>query len=187
MAAPESRPLARREGRPFVVAWQEDAATLRAAYRGARDPQLRPRLHALWLLRGGRALGEVVQVVGVHYRTVQQWVAWYRAGGLAAVRAHRTAGRGQPARLTPAQQAALLERAAAGAFYSVADAVAWVQDTFGVPYRPQGMYTLLRRLRLKKKVPRPVNPKADPARQAAWKGGTSRRPSARPASAPGSA
>ena len=186
-AQPPDRP-SRREGRPFVITWRDgdDEVALRAAYRGAREPQVRARLQALWLLRGGRSLAEVATVVGVHYRTVQQWVAWYREGGLAAVQAHRTAGRGQPARLTPAQQGALLERAAAGAFYSVADTVAWVRDTFGVTYRPTGMYTLLHRLRLKKKVPRPVNPKTDPARQVAWKGGTSRRRWARPASAPGS-
>jgi transposase len=175
--------MAGREGRPFVVEWRDDEAALFGAYRAARDPQVRPRLQALWLLRGGRSLAEVAEVVGVHYRTVQQWVAWYRAGGLAAVAAHRKAGPGQPCRLTPEQQAALLARAAEGAFYSAADAVAWVAASCGVTYRRKGMYTLLRRLRLKKKVPRPVNPQADPARQAAWKKGTSRGRSARPASA----
>jgi transposase len=167
-----------------VLEWRDEAAALFAAYRAARDAQVRPRLQALWLLRGGRPLGEVAAVVGVHYRTVQQWVAWYRTGGLAAGGAHRKAGRGRPARLTPEQQAALGARAAEGAFFAAREAAAWVAEQYGVHYRVKGMYTLLRRLQLKKKVPRPVNPQADPARQAAWKRGTWRGRSARPASAP---
>ncbi|MBI3950575.1 MAG: helix-turn-helix domain-containing protein [Acidobacteria bacterium] len=34
----------------------------------------------------GKSLGEVTEVVGVGYRTVQRWVRWYRTGGLAEVR-----------------------------------------------------------------------------------------------------
>jgi len=79
-------------GRPFVVAWRETDTeeALRAAYRAERRVDVRQRLHALWLLRSGtRRMDEVAQLVGANYRTVQRWVAWYREGGLEAVRTHR--------------------------------------------------------------------------------------------------
>jgi len=86
-----------RRGRPFVVAWHDEdtEAALRAAYRAERDPALRQRLQALWLLRSGeRAVGEVVRVIGVDYRTVQRWVAWYRRAAGYLVPSARWTGQG---------------------------------------------------------------------------------------------
>ncbi len=173
----------RGRGRPLVIAWRpgDDEGALRAAYRTERRADVRPRLHALWLLRGGRGVREVAQLVGVHERSVQRWLDWYRQGGLAALRAHRQAGTGQPAFLTTEQQAQVREQAATGAFRTAAEAQQWIEQQFGVRYRPGGMYALLARLRIHPKVPRPVNPKADPAAQAAWKKGDSRTPLPRPA------
>jgi transposase len=162
-------------GRRLVIAWREDAGTLRELYRQERDAQIRPRLQALWLLREGRPLGEVAHVVGVHYVTAQQWVAWYRRGGLATVRAHRRAGPGRAAWLSAEQRAALAAQAAAGAFHTVADAVCWVADAFGVRYTRWGLYTLLHRLDCRPKVPRPISAKTTAEAQAAWKGGASGR------------
>jgi transposase len=152
---------------------------LKAAYRQERRPDVRPRLHALWLLRGGRGVREVAQLVGVHERTVQRWVGWYRAGGLPAVAAHHQAGTGQPSFLTVEQQVQLREQAATGAFRTAAEAQQWVAAQFGVRYRPGGMYALLGRLRIHPKVPRPVNPQADQVAQAAWKKGDLPLPSRR--------
>jgi transposase len=167
-------------GRPLVVAWQEDAETLGALYRSERDYQLRPRVQALWLVRQGRSVRETAGIVGTHERTVQQWLAWYRQAGLAGLRAHRRQGPGKAAWLSPEQQAALVAAAATGSFYTAQDAVAWVQQSFGVTYRLKGMYRLLDRLKVRPKVPRPFNPKRAPEAQAAWKGGAyaprSRRP-----------
>ena len=53
-------------GRPFRIAWRDEEPALREAYRRERDPELRPRVHALWLLRRGEPLGEVADLVGVH-------------------------------------------------------------------------------------------------------------------------
>lgn len=158
-------------GRPLVVQWGEDAETLGALYRAERDYQARPRLHALWLVRQGRSVRETAGVVGVHERTVQQWLAWYRQDGLAGVRVHRRAGRGKAAFLTAEQQAALVAQAATGTFHTAQDAVAWVAEHFGVTYRLKGMYRLLARLTVRPKVPRPVNPKTTAEAQAAWKRG----------------
>lgn len=118
-------------GRPLVIAWRpgDDDGALKDAYRQERRADVRPRLHALWLLRTGRRVRDVAQLVGVHERTVQRWLGWYRDGGIAAVRAHRQAGTGQPSFLTAAQQAQLREQAATGAFRTAAEVQQWVRAT----------------------------------------------------------
>lgn len=161
-------------GRPFVVVWEtaDTEEALRAAYRGEREVAVRQRLHALWLLRSGeRRMAEVAGLVGTAYRTLQRWVAWYRAGGLAAVRTHRLGGYGQPARLTAAQQEQLAQEVATGRFRNAVAVRAWVTETFGVTYTEGGMDSLLERLRCKPKVPRPLHEKANLAAQEAWKRG----------------
>jgi transposase len=154
-----------------VITWQDEAPTLYAHYHRETKPDLRPRWHALWLLRTGHTVRETAAVLGVHERSVQHWVAWYRAGGLEAVAAHRKAGQGSRARLNAAQQAAVVAEAATGRFRTAAQGVAWVQDRFGVDYTVSGMHQLLRRLRCAPKVPRPLAEKADLAAQEAWKKG----------------
>lgn len=102
---------------------------------------------------------------------------WYRAGGRAAVRGHRRAGKGRAAYLSAEQQAPLVRHAASGAVYTAQDAVEWVEAQFGVRYTRDGIYGLLRRLKVRPKVPRPINPKTSPAVQAAWKRGAWSPPS----------
>jgi transposase len=163
-----------RRGRPFVVAWRDEDTeeALRTAYRAERDPALRQRVQALWLLRGDtRLVGEVASVIGVEYRTVQRWVGWYRTGGLAAVRSHRLGGPGQPPRLTPEQQEQVAKEVETGRFRSAATIRVWITETFGVTYSEGGMYTLLARLRCAPKVPRPLHTKANLEDQEAWKKG----------------
>jgi len=163
-------------GRPFVVEWRagDDVGALQAAYRQEKRPDVKPRLQALWLLRGGRRLAEVAAVVGVEYRTAQRWVSWYRAGGLEAMRAHRQGGQGQRPRLTPEQQATVTQEIATGRFHSIREIHHWIVDTFAVRYTEDGVESLVERLRAKPKVPRPLHPKADLAAQEQWKKGGSK-------------
>ena len=78
-------------GRPVRINWRKEDTleTLKAAYLAQRDSILRTRLHGLWLVRSGWRLGEAARVVGVHERTVQTWVRWYREGGVEKVLAHK--------------------------------------------------------------------------------------------------
>lgn len=170
----------RREGRPFEVAWGErdTPGALKAAYQAARDAAVRTRLHGLWLLRDGRTLGEVAEVVGVHYRTVQRWVAWYRRGGVAAVRARKMGGTGQAPFLTPEQEAAVAAEVETGRFGTGNEIRSWIAGCFGVEYTLGGLYSLLERLRCSPKVPRPVHAKGDRAQQAVFKKGGSGQRSA---------
>jgi transposase len=119
---------------------------------------------------------QVAEVVGVHYRTVQRWVGWYRHGGVAEVCVHHGGGQGQPSWLTSEQEAAVAEEAAKGAFTTATEARQWVSHQFGVTYRPKGIYGLLRRVRCHPKVPQPIHVKADPQAQEAWKKGAAGPP-----------
>ena len=160
-------------GRPLQIPWQEDESTLYRWYRTEKSPDLKPRLHALWLLRKGREMKETAEVVGTHYRTLQQWVAWYREGGIDTVRAHRKGGHGQAPWLTEEQQQEFSAQVAQGKFHTARDAIRWVEGTFSVQYKLWGMYSLLKRLKGKKKVPRPLATHASLEAQEAWKKGGS--------------
>jgi transposase len=168
-------------GRPFVVAWDDDDTeeALRTTYLAEHDGALRSRLHALWLLRSGKALGAVAGVLGVHYRSVQRWVAWYRQGRLGSVRAHRMGGVGQPSFLTAEVEAEIASLVATGRFHTAAEIRDWIAERYQVSYTVGGVYSLLARLRCNPKVPRPINPKADPEQQEAWKKGDCAPPSPR--------
>jgi len=165
-----------KRGRPLVIAWRMDESeeALRAAYRAEQRADVRPRLQALWLLRSGkRRLGEVADVVGADYRTVQDWVSWYRHGGITEVRAHRRGGHGRDPFLTLAQQEEVAAEVATGRFRTAAAVGTWIAERYGVRYRQGGIESLLERLRCAPKVPRPLHEKADLAAQEAWKKGGS--------------
>ena len=169
-------------GRPFEVAWGEEDATeaLKAAYRRERDVELRTRLHGLWLLRSGRRLSSVAATVGVHYRTVQTWVGWYREGGVREVVSHRMGGKGQEPFLGDDDQVEVAEEVATGRFRTAGEIREWIAEQYGVTYTMGGIYSLMRRLRCSPKVPRPVHAKADQEQQASWKKGGSNKPSPKP-------
>ena len=80
--------------RSLSIIWHEEADQLEALYKSEKEPQRRTRLHALWLVRLGPTVQSVAPLVGIHVRTIQQWLAWYRQGGLAQVLAPRHGGMG---------------------------------------------------------------------------------------------
>lgn len=158
--------------RKLQIEWQDDAETLGTAYRRQKDSQDRQRLHALWLLRQGKTMAETAEVLGVHYRTVQEWVSWYRQGGIEAVLTHRHGGsRIHSRRLSDEQEAELKQKADAGEIHRIADGVVWAQEAHQVEYTYWGMRRVFARLGLRQKVPRPRNPKASATEQEAWKKG----------------
>ena len=158
--------------RKLKIEWQEDAEALGKAYRQAKDTQNKQRLQALWLVRQGNSLKATAAIVSIHYRTVQEWIAWYRQGGLKAVLAHRHGGhRVQTRRLSPEQEAELKAKADAGEIRRIEDGVTWAKEKHQVNYSYWGMRHVFNRLKLRRKVPRPQNPKASAREQEAWKKG----------------
>jgi transposase len=159
--------------KPVAAEWRETAEELRERYVTERDVGRRKRLQALWLVRRGDAPPEAGRLAGVGTRTVERWLGWYRRGGLDEV-LRRMPGHGTvgPAcRLSTEQQRSLVAACATGRFRTYDEARAWVASEFGVGYRYSGIWTVLARLGVHPKVPRPVAEKADPAAQEAWKQG----------------
>jgi transposase len=165
-------------GRSLQIAWraQDTDEALKAAYRAEQDCAVRTRLHGLWLLRAGWSLRLVAELLGAHYRSVQRWVAWYRQGGLPAVRARRMGGVGQPSLLTAEAQAEIAEVMATGRFHTGAEIRDWIAEKYLASYTVGGVYSPLARLQCNPKVPRPINPKADLNAQEAWNKGASGMP-----------
>ena len=155
------------------MAWHEEdtAEVLKAAYQGERDLELRTRLHGLWLLRCGWRLSSVAAAVGVHYRTVQRWVGWYREGGVPKVLSHKMGGKGQEAFLTSEVQEQVAQEVATGRFRTAGEIRDWIAQQYGVTYRVGSIYSLMSRLRCAPKVPRPIHAKANQEQQASWKKG----------------
>ena len=163
-------------GRPFRVNWhpEDTPEALRAAYRAQQDTMLRTRLHALWLLRCGRRMDEVSSVVGIHYRTLQKWVSWYRKGGVEEVLSHMMKGLGQPRFLSEDQERELTEEVASGRFRTGGEIREWIECEYGVSYRLGSVYSLLARLGCSPRVSRGLHEKADVRVQESWKRGARR-------------
>ena len=160
-------------GRPLRIDWrpEDSPEALKSAYQGEQDITLRTRLHGLWLVRSGWQLGEAARAVGVDQRTVQQWVAWYREGGMEEVVTHKMGGRGQPRFLSAEQERELTEEVSTGRFRTAGEIRDWIESEYGVSYKPGSVYSLLSRLGCSPKVPRGRHEKADVAAQESWKKG----------------
>jgi transposase len=157
-------------GRHLQVEWQETADQLQLFYRWECNPHRKMRLQALWHLRCGKRLQEVAAILGMCYRALQYWVAWYRVGGLAEVlRRIPGHGSGPTAKLTPIRQRALAAKVVLGLFRTVWDALQWVRDRWNIRYSYSGLHRCLQRLTCAPKVPRPQSVKADPKQQTWWK------------------
>lgn len=159
-------------GPRLKIDWQEDEETLHRLYREESVAEVRIRFHALWLVRKNYPVVQVAEVVGVNQRTVRKWISWYRQGGSNSIREHRYGGRqGQKPYLTKEQQEKLVEYAKEGNITTIGSALDWVRKEFGITYTIWGMRSLLERLKIKKKVPRPLADKASIKEQEAWKKG----------------
>ncbi len=72
-------------GRGVKADWQESSEELKHRYLKEEHPQRRTRLQALWQLRQGKEVRDVVDSTGASLRSVHQWLQWYRQDGLAEV------------------------------------------------------------------------------------------------------
>ena len=120
-----------------------------------------------------RKLAEVASVVGVHYRTVQEWGGWYRQGGVEEVLSHKMGGSGTPRYLSAKQERELVQEVSTGRFRTAGEIRQWIESAYGVSYKLGGVYGLLKRLGCSPKVPRGLHDKADVDAQRAWKKGGS--------------
>jgi len=160
-------------GRGVKVDWQENSEELKHRYLKEVHPQRRTRLQALWQLHQGKRVQDVVDLTGASCRSIQQWLRWYRQGGLSEV-LRRVVGhqaQGKKPYLNRLQQRALVAKVQQGQFRTVWDVIQWVRGRWGVSYTYKGMYSLMKGNRLGVKVPRPRSEKANTQQQLAWKKG----------------
>lgn len=158
-------------GRQLQIDWRESVTELKVLYQKERNSERRTRLQALWHLRCGKKMKDVAELVGIAYRTLQYWVAWYRHGGLPEVlqRIKGHGNQGRPPKLNTLQQRALAAKVALGCFRTLWDALQWVRDRWWVQNSYTGLHSCLKRLKCRPKVPRPRSIKTDVEAQNAWK------------------
>lgn len=156
-----------------VVEWAETGEELYERYKTEADIKARKRLQVLWLVRTGQSARAAAKQAGVGERTVVRWLGWYREGGLELV-LEKVPGHGATgvtSRLSEEQKWLLVEETAKGRFRTYDEAREWVEQEYGVTYRYKGMYSMLGRLGVHPKVPRPISEKADTRIQEEWKKG----------------
>src|ERR671926_227042 len=138
----------------------EDLESLQARLRRARDPQLRPRLHLLVLLKSGQVTTrrQAAAHLAVHRNTVALWLRTYRAGGLTALLTYKEAGApaGQKSLPTAVFTQLQTRLATASGFASYVAIQQWLREEFGleVPYKT--LHGIVHyQLKAKLKRPRP--------------------------------
>ena len=150
-------------------------AGLERRYRRARDPVERSRWQVVRLLAQGRGTAEVAAATGYSVPWARQLARRYREGGPAALGDRRHANPGAAPLLAPAQRerlrAALGGPAPDGGLWTGRKVAAWMAAELGRPVGAQRGWEWLRRLGFSPQRPRPREARADPAAQAAFKGG----------------
>jgi transposase len=156
-------------GRALEIESQETASDLKDRYRRERNSERKVRLYAFWQLLQRKTLKDAAELAGIGYRTLQEWLAWYRHEGLTEVlrRIKGHGHQGRPAKLNTIQQKALVARAALGNFCNVWEVIEWVQDRWKVQYTYSGLLSCLKRLKCHLKIPSPCSVKADDIHPAA--------------------
>ena len=135
-------------GRKLRMEWDErdTPEALKGLYRAEMDGKMKERLHGLWLLRSGRTITDVSDVIGVHYSTVQRWVSWYRNGGLNEVLSRRQGDCGRQPYLDDDEMTLLEWELEEGRFDTAADVRDWIEAQCDVSYTVPGVYSLMKRI-----------------------------------------
>jgi transposase len=134
-------------------------------FKQTDDHRVAERLHAILLLDSGQNAESVSRILHVHSKTLKRWVKAFASGGEAALtRFNYVGGDGWLSAEQLQQFTAWLD----AGVRSTKEAIAWVNEQFGLDYSESGMLKLLKRLDYRYKQPAQVPSKADPDAQAAW-------------------
>jgi transposase len=134
-------------------------------FKQTDDRRIAERLHAILLLDSGQNAQSVSTILHVNPKTLKRWIAIFVAGGEEALMTLNYAG--GDGNLTKEQFEQLATWLDAD-IRSTAEAIAWIEQQFGVAYSNSGMVKLLKRLDYRYKQPSLLPAKADPEAQAAW-------------------
>lgn len=154
----------------FVNLIVETVPELQTREKKEKDSRRRLRVQLLRLLKSG-AVATIKEACGVCGITPKHgYHLWkkYRDRGLE--RYLQLDWKPRRSKLSAEQQTRLLERAASvNGFGSQQEARRYLRDECGVSYTQGGVCLLFQRLRIKAKEPRPLNIKAAPEEQSAYK------------------
>jgi transposase len=134
-------------------------------FKQTDDHRVAERLHAILLLDSGQNANSVSTILHVHPKTLKRWVKAFATGGEDALtNFNYVGGEGW---LTDEQQQ-LFTSWLDGDVHSTAEAIAWIEEQFGLSYSDSGMRKLMGRLDYRYKQPAVLPAKANPDVQAAW-------------------
>jgi transposase len=152
---------------------REDEAALRQMERRVRGRPTAIRVQALRLLKSGaaRSLAECARLVGHSPRQVARWWAIYRREGLDGV-LREPSYPGRPPRLTAPALADLERVMATGQIATLKEAQAYLAARHGIVYPSlNGVWTQLRKHKIKLKTGRRRHALTDAAAQEAFRAG----------------
>jgi transposase len=163
--------------------------------RRATDAVTARRWQIVWLLAQGQTATQVAAVTGYSAYWIGQIARRYTEAGPAGVEDRRHQARGRAGVLSAEQQEELRQAlrgpAPEGEAWTGRTVAEWMTPRVGRPVASWLGWAYLRRLGLRRSVPRPRHVQADAAAQAAFKGGSARSsarsqpPSRTPRSSPG--
>ena len=135
----------------------ESVSELKNLIRKSSIGYQKQRLTILYLYRSGQAKTrkQAAQMIGVHRKTVGEWLATYASGGLDAL-LERAYSPGRPTQLTKEQQEHLLsELQKPQGFSSYQQITDYIEETYGVKMSYPAVHNLVHyRWGAKLKVPR---------------------------------
>jgi transposase len=134
-------------------------------YKHTTDRRVAERLHAILLLDEGRSASDVSAILHLHPKTLKRWVKLFAANGVDGLCTFNYVG--GDGWLT-AEQLDQFTTWLDDSVRSTKEAIAWVEQQFGLDYSESGMLKLLRRLDYRYKQPAQIPSKADPDAQAMW-------------------
>lgn len=133
--------------RRMQIEWRESVEDLQVGWQAEPNPERRQRLQVLYQLRQGQPATQVSAQLGIPLRTVQQWMTWYRAGGLTEllrrIRGHGKQGR--PVYLSSQQAQIVLGAVRAGHFATVDQVRNWIEAQWAICFSYSGLYSWLGR------------------------------------------
>lgn len=153
----------------LLVTTNLTSAELRRLAWRANDRAQSLRLIAIANAVDGMPRTEVARLAGVDVQTVRDWVVRFNAEGAEGLIERRRSGR--PDWLNEYQLGQLHGWMKTGpdpetdgfSRWRIVDAIAWVDQKFGISYSEEGMRRILHALGLSYQKARPQHPKSDPA------------------------
>ena len=127
-----------------IVLTDEQRQDLERRRKATLDRRVYQRLTAVLAVAAGKTREEVADLLGVSLSQLGEWLRVYRNEGVEALCSLHY--KGDPGKLTPAQVEQLKQKVSSGCFRNSNQIRQWLQDAFGVSYKPSGVKDLLKRI-----------------------------------------